>query len=304
MPEPLSNRLVVAVSAPALFDLAAEEEAGRARGAEEPRRSTGGRDGEVLAPGRAFPVVQALARLGADRAARRVELVLLSRASADASPRVFASLQEHAVHVARAAFTGGEAFAPYLAAFHVDLLLSEREEDVRTALLAGTPAAVVTARLEDAKQPIDQVRIAFDGDAAVFGQAPGEEADEVRPERTGAPLAKLLKALAELQTGDPDKQAVRTALLTRRASPAQERVLQSMREAKVRLDEAFFVGDLPREELLAAFRAHVFFDDGGSHFRVPEEIVRADLRATEEEAREASASSNSPFARLRLRSNS
>src|SRR5262245_12827673 len=300
MQEPLSNRLVVGISAPALFDLAAEEEPARARGAEESRRSAGGRDGEVLAPGRAFPVVQALARLGGDRAARRVDLVLLSRASADSSPRIFASLQEHAVHVARAAFTGGEPLAPYLAAFHIDLLLSEREEDVRTALLAGTPAAVVTARLEHAKQPIDQVRIAFDGDAAVFGRGDGE-ADELRPEGMEKPLARLLKVLAELQTGDPDKRPVRTALLTRRASPAQERVIQSMREAQVRLDEAFFVGDLPREQVLEAFRAHLFFDDGGSHFCVPEATVKADRHGAPAQAR---ASSNSPFARLRLRSNS
>ena len=297
MQEPLSNRLVVGVSAPALFDLAPEAEAPRARGGEEAKRPAGGRDGEILAPGRAFPVVQALARLG-DRAGRRVELVLLSRTSADSSPRIFASLQEHAVQVARAAFTGGEPLAPYLAALHVDLLLSERDEDVRTALLAGTPAAMVTARLEQAKQPIDQVRIAFDGDAAVFGRAEGE-ADEVRPEGMEKPLARLLKVLAEYQTGDPDKRPVRTALLTRRASPAQERVIQSMREAQVRLDEAFFVGDLPREQVLEAFRAHLYFEDGGAHFRVPEEIVKMDLRATKEEA---AASSQSPFSRLRLRS--
>ncbi len=302
MQEPLSNRLVVGVSAPALFDLEAEEEIQPTRGAEEQRRAQIQRDGEVLAPGRAFPVVQALARLG-ERVTRHFELVLLSRASADASPRIFASLHEHAVHVARAAFTGGEPVAPYLAAFHVDLFLSEEEEDVRAALLGGTPAAVVTARLEDAKQPIDQVRIAFDADAAVFGRAPGAdgEADEVRAESLEKPLAKLLRVLAGLQGGDADKRPVRTALLTRRASPAQEQVIKSLREAKVRLDEAFFVGDLPREQVLEAFRAHLLFDDGGSHFRIPEEIVKADLHATEEEA---SATSNSRFARLRLRSSS
>ena len=294
-----SNRLVIGVSAHALFDLEAESEIQRTRSPEEYRRHQMQRDGDALAPGRALPVVQALQRLG-ERAARHFEVVVLSRAGADASPRLFASTHEHAVHVARAAFTGGEPFGPYLEAFQVDLLLSEDEEEVRNAVVAGTPAAVVTARLEDAKQPIDQVRIAFDGDAAVLGRADGE-ADETRPEGVEKPLAKLMKTLAELQTGDPDKRPVRTALVTRRASPAQERAIKSMREWSVRLDDAFFVGDLPREQVLAAFRAHLFFDDGGSHFRVPEEIVKADLRATEEEA---NATSNSPFARLRLRSSS
>jgi 5'-nucleotidase len=300
MQDPLSKRLVIGVSAHALFDLEDEAEIARTRSPEEYRRHLLQRDAEVLAPGRAFPVVQALQRIG-EGSARHFELVVLSRASADASPRLFTSMHEHAVHATRAAFTGGDAFAPYLQAFHVDLLLSEDEDEARSSVAAGTPAAVVTAKLEDAKHPIEQIRIAFDGDAAVFGGPQGAdgEADEIGPESVEKPLARLMKAVAELQTGDPDKGPVRTALVTRRASPAQERAIKAMREWKVRLDQAFFVGDLPRELLLEACRAHLFFDDGGSHFRIPDEIVNADLRETEGEA---TASSSSPFARLRLRS--
>jgi 5'-nucleotidase len=300
MQDPLSNRLIIGVSAHALFDLAADAEIARTRSPEEVRRDLSQRDTEVLAPGRAFPVVQALQRIG-ENPTRRFEIVVFSRANADASPRLFHSLHEHAVRATRAAFTGGDALAPYLKAFHVDLLLSEDEDEVRSATASGTPAAVVTARPEDAKQPIDQLRIAFDGDAAVFANAKGAdaEADEIRPQGVEKPLARLMKVIAELQTGDPDKGPVRTALVTRRTSPAQERAIKAMREWKVRLDQAFFVGDLPREQLLEACRAHLLFDDGGSHFRIPEEIVKADLRETESEV---GPSSNSPFARLRLRS--
>jgi 5'-nucleotidase len=300
MQDSQAKRLVIGVSAHALFDLEDEAEIARTRSPEEYRRHLLQRDDEVLAPGRALPVVQALQRIG-EGSARRFELVVLSRASADASPRLFTSMHEHAVHATRAAFTGGDAFAPYLQAFHVDLLLSEDESEARSSMASGTPAAVVTAKLEDAKHPIEQIRIAFDGDAAIFGRAPGSdgEADEIRPEGVDKPLARLMKTIAELQTGDPDKGPVRTALVTRRASPAQERALKAMREWKVRLDQAFFVGDLPSELLLEACRAHLFFDDGGSHFRIPDEIVKADLRETEVEA---TASSSSPFARLRLRS--
>lgn len=300
MQDPQSNRLVIAVSAHALFDLEVDAELARTSSPEEVRRHLAQRDAEVLAPGRALPIAQALQRIG-ERASRRVELVVLSRSGADASPRLFTSMHEHAVHATRAAFTGGEAFAPYLRAFHVDLLLSEDEAEARSAILAGTPAAVVTAGLDDARQPIDQIRIAFDGDAAIFArpQAGEGEEDEVGPEGLDQALARLMKAVAELQAGDPDKAAVRTALVTRRASPAQERAIQALRGWKVRLDQAFFVGDLPREDLLGACRAHLLFDDGGSHFRLPEEIVKADLRETEVEA---AATSSSPFARLRLRS--
>ena len=300
MQDPLSNRLVVGVSAHALFDLEADAEIARTRSPEEYRRHLAQRDAEVLAQGRALPIVQALQRVG-ERGGRRFELVVLSRSGADASPRLFTSLHEHAVHAARAAFTGGEAFAPYLRAFHVDLLLAEDEEEARAAMAGGTPAAVVTAELEDAKQPIEQIRIAFDGDAALFARAQGDdgEEDEVRPEGLEKPLARLMKTVAELQAGDPGKAAVRTALVTRRASPAQERAIKALREWNVRLDQAFFVGDLPREQLLEACRAHLLFDDGGSHFRVPEEIAKADLRDTEAEV---TPHSSSPFARLRLRS--
>jgi len=300
MQDPLSNRLVIGVSAHALFDLEADSEIARTRTPEEYRRQLSQRDAEVLAQGRALPIVQALQRVG-ERSGRRFELVVLSRSSADASPRLFASMHEHAVHATRAAFTGGEAFAPYLRAFHVDLLLAEDEEEARGAMVAGTPASVVTASPDDAKQPIEQIRIAFDGDAAIFARAQGDEddADEVRPEGLEKPLARLMKAVAELQSGDPDKAALRTALVTRRASPAQERAIKALREWNVRLDQAFFVGDLPREQVLEACGAHLLFDDGGSHFRLPEEIAKADLRETEAEV---VPHSNSPFARLRLRS--
>lgn len=300
MQDPHVKRLVIGVSAHALFDLEDDAEVARTRSPEEYRRHLLQRDADVLPPGRAFQLVQALQRLG-ERSSRRFEIVVLSRSGADASPRLFTSLHEHAVHAARAAFTGGEAFGPYLKAFHVDVLLSEDEEDVHAAVLAGTPAAVVTARLEDASQPIEQIRIAFDGDAAVLARAAGGEgdADELRPASVEKPLARLMKVVAELQAGDPDKAPVRTALVTRRASPGQERALKAMREWNVRLDQAFFVGDLPREEMIEACRAHLIFDDGGSHFRIPEEIVKADLRETEPAV---PAASSSPFARLRLRS--
>jgi 5'-nucleotidase len=296
--DPIPQRLVVAVTARALFALEAEEEIARTRSPEEYRRHQIQRDGDPLAPGRALPMVQALLRVG-ERASRRFEVVVLSHASADSSPRLFASAQEHALHVARAAFTGSDPFGPYLKAFHVDLFLSEDPEEVRAAIVSGTPAAVVVARAEDAKHPVEQIRIAFDGDALVFGgpAAASGDADELRPEGVEKSLAKLMRTLSELQVGDADKRLLRTALVTRRTSPAQEKALAMLRDANVRLDEAFFVGDLPREEVLEAFRAHVFFDDAGSHFRIPEVLVKQDQREIEEEAH----SGRSAFARLRLR---
>jgi 5'-nucleotidase len=297
VPDPTPQRLVVAVTARALFALEAEEEIARTRPPEEYRRHQMQRDADPLAPGRALPMLQTLLRVG-ERTTRRFEVVVLSHASADASPRLFASAQEHALHVTRAAFTGSDPFGPYLKAFHVDLFLSEDPEEVRAAVVTGTPAAVVCGRPADAKHPVEQIRIAFDGDALVFGGATASgDAGELRPEGVEQALSKLMRTLAELQAGDADKCVLRTALVTRRTSPAHERVLTALRDANVRLDEAFFVGDLPREEVLEAFRADVLFDDAGQHFRVPEVLVKQDQREIEEERD----SGRSAFARLRLR---
>jgi 5'-nucleotidase len=299
MQDALSKRFAVGVSSQALFDFDAEGEIQRSRSGEEFRRHQMEHDGDALRPGRALPLAKALLRLG-EHVSRRFELVVVSPASGDTSPRLFASIHEHALQVTRIAFTGGEAFGPYLQAFGVDLFLSAREEEVLAALASGTLSALVTARLEDAKRPIEQIRVAFDGEAAVFAHARWADAEleGIRPKNVERPLANLTKLLSELQMGDLEKPPVRTALLTRRASPAHEPVLKGLREANVRLDEAFFGSELPREQLLEIFRTHLLFGDGGSHFRLPGEVVKADIEGMDED----DVSSQSPFARLRARS--
>src|SRR5262249_5280076 len=154
--------------------------------------------------------------------------------------RLFASIHEHGLQVMHAAFTGGEALSPYLQAFSSDLFLSANQGEVSSALAGGTLAALVTARLGDVKRPIDQDRRAVDGNAAVFAHSrwDGGEAGGIRPKNIEQPLTNFMKLLSELQIGDA--RSVRTALLTRRTSPAQEPVLKALREANVRLDEAYF----------------------------------------------------------------
>jgi len=66
----------------------------------------------------------------------------------------------------------------------------------------------------------------------------------------------------------------------------------------VRLDEAYFGTGLPHKELLEVFRAHLLFAGAESpHFRVSEEVAKADLDEMEEEAR----ASETAWARLRAR---
>lgn len=80
------------------------------------------------------------------------------------------------------------------------------------------------------------------------------------------PFGKLLKTLSRMQHGFPAaKRPVRIALVTARNAPAHERVIRTLREWDVDIDEAFFLGGLPKEPILRAFRAHIFFDDQERH---------------------------------------
>ena len=54
---------------------------------------------------------------------------------------------------------------------------------------------------------------------------------------------------------------IRTALVTARASPAHKRVIKTLRAWDVDLDETFFLGGMPKGEVLKAFKPHIFFDD-------------------------------------------
>ncbi len=298
MQDPLSKRYVVAVSSHALFDFEADDEMSRSGNAEGFRRHQIEREGDALRPGRALPVAKALLRLS-EHVSRRFELVVVSPASGDTSPRLFASVREQALQVTRIAFTGGEPFAPYLEAFGVDLFLSTSEQEVLSALAAGTLSALVTARLEDAVRPIDQIRVAFDGEAAVFAHArwAAAEPDGVRPKSVERPLSNLTKLFSELQMTNLEKPPVRTALLTRRAAPGQEPVIVGLREANVRLDEAFFGSELPRERLLELFHAHLLFADGGSAFRLSGESPKDDVAP----APTADDGPRNPLARMRAR---
>jgi 5'-nucleotidase len=47
--------------------------------------------------------------------------------------------------------------------------------------------------------------------------------------------------------------------------PAHLRVLNTLLAWEVNVDEAFFLGGLPKTDILRAFRPHIFFDDQEVH---------------------------------------
>lgn len=72
-----------------------------------------------------------------------------------------------------------------------------------------------------------------------------------------------------------EKAPIRTALVTARNAPAHERAIKTLRQWGVRVDEAFFLGGVSKKDVLAAFGAHIFFDDQDTHAKPASEVVAA-----------------------------
>jgi 5'-nucleotidase len=273
---PPGERLVVAITARALFDLESTHAVFEGEGLEAYAKHQRAREDEILEPGIAFPLVRKLLALneGAPADAPRVEVVLLSRNSSDTGLRIFNSIERHGLGITRAVFTSGEPTTPYIQPFGAQLFLSANPESVRNALAAGVAAATILPA-KAAAQVHDQLRIAFDGDAVIFGdeservsQADGiaafhaHEAQRAHEPLSGGPFKGFLAALHRLQATFPAEDSpIRTALVTARSAPAHKRVILTLREWGVRLDEALFLGGRDKGPFLATFGADIFFDD-------------------------------------------
>ncbi|HEY8327623.1 MAG TPA: 5'-nucleotidase, partial [Rhodanobacter sp.] len=138
------NRLVVAISSRALFDLGDSHALFEREGLDAYRAFQIDHEDEILQPGVAFPLVQKL--LGLNKLAGDVppvEVILLSRNSGDTGLRIFNAIQHYGLEISRAAFTSGAPTSDYIAPFKADLFLSANAEDVGRALAAGVAAATI-----------------------------------------------------------------------------------------------------------------------------------------------------------------
>jgi 5'-nucleotidase len=274
----LGDKLVLAISSRALFDLTESHQIYECEGVEAYRQYQIEHEEEILQPGDAFPLVEKLLNLNSALGSPRVEVILISRNSADTGLRAFNSIQHYNLGISRAAFVGGRSPDPYLAAFGCHLFLSTHADDVRSALRAGFGAASILsggARRADS----NELRIAFDGDAVLFsddservyqqGGLAAFQAHEQQAARDplgGGPFKPFLAALHRLQKEFPeDACPIRTALVTARSAPAHERVIRTLREWDIRLDESFFLGGLEKSAILETFGADMFFDDQAGH---------------------------------------
>lgn len=280
MPFDLSDKLVIGLSSRALFDLENENALYEQQGVEAYAAHQRAHEDQPLTTGTAYPLVKALLGLNELMPGKQfVEVVLMSRNTPDTGMRVFNSIEHYGLPITRAAFSGGKPITSYLQAFKVDLFLSKSNDDVQAAVNAGIAAATLYAPPTASAARQDQIRIAFDGDAVLFSPESEfiykeqgldafqahEQAHRFDSMREG-PFARLLILLADLQKQFPAERCpVRIAIVTARASPAHARVVHTLRTWGVTVDEAFFLGGVTKHEVLAAFGAHIFFDDQDVH---------------------------------------
>jgi 5'-nucleotidase len=284
----LDGQLVVATSSRALFDFEEENQVFETGNDQQYMKLQLDRLEVPAPPGVAFSLVRKLLAFN-DARARRVEVVILSRNDPVSGMRVFRSAQHYGLPIERGAFTRGQSPWRYLRPLQANLFLSAHLADVRTALDAGVPAAQVyphSARATDAHP--HEVRIAFDGDAVLFS----DEAERVYQEEglnafqaheaskaslplPGGPFKPLLEALHRLQTEGTSQMRIRTALVTARSAPAHERAIRTLMDWGIAVDEAMFLGGLPKGPFLREFEPDFFFDDQTGHIESAAEHVPA-----------------------------
>jgi 5'-nucleotidase len=265
--------LVLAVTPHALFDLREDDQAIEPDGQSPYATSKRAHDAVPLRPGSAFTLVRKLLALNS-RGRQRVEVILVSADSADASLRVLRSLGHYCLSIARAAFTRGAPCHRHAAAFGAGLFLSTDANEVRLALDHHMAAATVVEGA--ASEPGDDtVRIAFDGDAVLFS----DEAEQVytrsgleaftRSEQEArhlplapGPLRQFLVHLHRLQASyERDACPIRTALITARSVSAHERALRTLKAWHIEVDETMFLAGMEKGPMLRSFGADIFFDD-------------------------------------------
>ena len=297
MPTSLEGQLLVAIASRALFDFEEENRHFESNDDRAYMRLQLERLDRAAKPGVAFSLVNKLlafnARLPSEALdtlpQQRVEVVILSRNDPVSGMRVFRSAQHYGLPIQRGVFTRGETPWRYLRPLNAHLFLSTNEADVRSALGAGVPAARVyphSARASDAHP--NEVRIAFDGDAVLFSDEAervyqlrgldafqAHERDHSATPLAAGPFKPLLLALQRLQHDPAHGMRIRTALVTARSAPAHERAIRTLMNWNIEVDEAMFLGGLPKGEFLREFEPDFFFDDQTGHVDSAAEHVPA-----------------------------
>ncbi len=280
------NYLVVGISSRALFNLEKENEVFEKEGLNAYRDYQIIHENDVLEPGSGFSLVKNLLNINKLAKRKLVEVIVMSRNSADTSLRIIHSLDHYKMDVGRMVLSGGEDISRYLSAFGVDLFLSCNENDVSNAIQNGFAAAMIYTRDKKYAIPDEQIRIAFDADAVIFSaesekiyKESGLDAfnkNEIENQDVAlakGPMANFLKALSKLQEETKDLNVLITAIVTARNKDTGVRVIKTLRSWNIIVDEVFFMQGANKAEVLKCFGANIFFDDQDVHAAPASKLV-------------------------------
>jgi len=277
----LQDKLVIAISSRALFDLEDENTIFDKEGLESYYTHQLAHLNTPLGKGSAFRFIQNLLAINEKFDNKLIEVIILSRNNAATGLRIGRSIEYYALDIERTGWTAGTSVVRYLEAFKVDLFLSVYAPDVQEAVNSGVAAATILPHTPISSEESDIVKIAFDGDAVIFGDESEKVYQEggldafIAYERENAknplskgPFFKFLKTISEIQDTFPmESSPIRTALVTARSFSTHERVLGTLEGWGVRVDEAFFQGGVQKYEVVKAFGADIFFDDQDAHLQ-------------------------------------
>lgn len=282
----LQDMLVVGVASSALFDLTESDTVYQEQGEDAYRDYQERHLDSTLAPGVAFPFIKRLLSLN-DLSPDKplVEVIILSRNDPDTGLRVMRSVTAHSLQITRAVFMQGRSPYAYMQAFNMTLFLSANESDVRDALAKGLPAGQVIGTPAADVAGTD-LRIAFDFDGVVaddsaekvYAAGGLEQFQKREVDQAGIPVGPgvmmgFLRAVNRIQRVE-DRLAAETtgynrrlhvSIVTARNAPAHERVIHTLRENGVRVNDAFFLGGIGKGPVLEILRPHIFFDDQLPH---------------------------------------
>ncbi|MEK4511108.1 5'-nucleotidase [Paenibacillus sp. FSL K6-2524] len=294
MPYNIEEKLVIAVASSAIFDLTESDRVFRDQGEDEYRVYQRKNEKEILGPGVAFPLIKRILNINTDET-QPVEVVLLSRNDPDTGLRVFNSIEHYNLPISRAAFVTGNDPFQYMDAFNASLFLSGNIDDVNSAVGLGYPAGCIypTEYVDDEYDL--ELRLAFDFDgiiaddsAETIYQESGKleefqnhESVKANVPLPAGPLLRFFQEISKLQkleiernkTCSDYKPKIRVAIATARNAPAHERVITTLRNLDIRVDEAFFLGGIDKSRVLSVFKPHIFFDDQIGHIEGIAKIV-------------------------------
>ena len=287
MPFPIESKCVIAISASALFDMHDAAAIFESQGIEAYRTYQEDNADVVLEKGAAFPFVRRLLKLNETfPEISPIEIILLSQNSPETGVRVFNSILHYNLNITRAVFSSGRQNFQYLPAFNATIFLSANPEETKRATKAGyTAGTVLAGRIVD-DDTDDELRVAFDFDGVIVD----DSAERVYQERgmseymshesslAGQPLDQgpvynLLQKLSEFQKLEAEKQRLDptytpkliTSIVTARNAPAHQRVLTTLKNMNIQVNELFFMGGIEKARVLEIMKPHLFLDDQMTH---------------------------------------